>query len=150
MHRFLEEIAAHHMTNPAKAISPDTTMRDLLTKFEKDDFNAYPVCENDRVIGIITKLDCLHYFAFTPHSMVPQYEQLMRQSAARMMTKKFIYVRPLTKLTRVLQLLVEHRLRSMPVLEANQSLAGMISREDILRALKRCGDGGYQQSATEA
>lgn len=143
MHRFLEEIAAHHMTRPAKVISPDTTMRDLLTKFEKDDFNAYPVCENDRVVGIITKLDCLSCFAFTPHSMVPQYEHLMRQSAAQTMTKKFIYVRPLTKLTRVLQLMVEHRLRSIPVLEANQSLAGMISREDTLRALKRCCGTNY-------
>jgi CBS domain-containing protein len=59
------------------------------------------------------------------------------------MTRTFVYVRPLTKLTRVLQLMVEHRLRSIPVLEANQGLAGMISREDVLRALRRCGGGKY-------
>jgi len=54
------------------------------------------------------------------------------------MTPEFIYVRKETKLTRVLQLMVDHRLRSMPVIEGDQRLAGMISREDVMRALQRC------------
>lgn len=143
MHRFLEEVTAHYMTSPAKVISPDTTMRELMAKFEEDDFNAYPVRENGHIVGVVTKFDCLHCFAFTPRSMVPHYDELMRQSAAQIMTKTFVYVRPMTKLTRVLQLMIEHRLRSMPVLESNQGLAGMISREDILKALKRCCDTAH-------
>ena len=143
MHGFLEEIAAHYMTRSVKVIAPDTTMRELLIKFEEDDFNTYPVRDDEQIVGIITKLDCLRSFAFTPHSMVPHYEELMRQSAAQIMTRTFVYVRPLTKLTRVLQLMVEHRLRSIPVLDANQGLAGMISREDVLKALRRCGGGKY-------
>jgi predicted transcriptional regulator len=54
------------------------------------------------------------------------------------MTSEFIYVGEDTKLTRVLQLMVCHRLRSMPVLNSDQRLAGMISREDVMRALQRC------------
>jgi predicted transcriptional regulator len=38
----------------------------------------------------------------------------------------------------VLQLMVDHRLRSMPVIDGYQRLAGMISREDVMRALQRC------------
>jgi CBS domain-containing protein len=54
------------------------------------------------------------------------------------MTSEFIYVEEDTKLTRVLQLMVDHRLRSMPVIHKDQRLAGMIAREDMMRALQRC------------
>ena len=54
------------------------------------------------------------------------------------MTSEFIYVGVDTKLTRVLQLMIDHRLRSMPVIENGQRLAGMISRADVMRALQRC------------
>jgi CBS domain-containing protein len=70
--------------------------------------------------------------------MIPRYEDLMKRTVADIMTPDFIYVRPETKLTRVLQLMVDHRLRSMPVIEADQRLAGMISREDVMGALRRC------------
>jgi predicted transcriptional regulator len=34
--------------------------------------------------------------------------------------------------------MVSHRIRSMPVIERNQHLAGMISRADVMRALQGC------------
>jgi CBS domain-containing protein len=42
----------------------------------------------------------------------------------------------------VLQLMVDHRIRSMPVIEDDQRLAGMISREDVMKALENCTRGG--------
>ena len=56
------------------------------------------------------------------------------------MTPEFIYVDPATKLTRVLQLMVDHRMKSIPVLDPEQRLAGIIEREDVMRALQRCND----------
>jgi predicted transcriptional regulator len=37
--------------------------------------------------------------------------------------------------------MVDHRLKSMPVIYDDQRLAGMISREDMMRALQRCAYG---------
>jgi CBS domain-containing protein len=54
------------------------------------------------------------------------------------MTSDFVYVGTDTKLTRVLQLMVDHRIRSIPVIDNDQQLAGIISREDVMRALQRC------------
>jgi CBS domain-containing protein len=34
--------------------------------------------------------------------------------------------------------MIDHRIRSIPVIEADHLLAGIISREDIMRALERC------------
>ena len=70
--------------------------------------------------------------------MIPRYDDLMKRTVADIMTPDFIYVREETRLTRVLQLMVDHRIRSMPVIEDDHRLVGMISREDVMRALRRC------------
>ena len=138
LHKFLEQTVADCMTREARTVSRDLTLRELGRLFDREDFNAYPVEENSHVVGLVSKFDFLACFVFTPAHMVPRYEDLMRQTVADVMTLDFIYVRGETKLTRVLQLMVDHRIRSMPVIEPDQELAGMISREDVMRALRRC------------
>ncbi len=135
MYRFLEETAERYMTRAVKTVTRDLTVRELGEMFDRDDFNSYPVEEDGQVIGIATKFDMLKCFAFTPNQMVPHYADLMERTVADAMTQEFIYVRPDTKLTRVLQLMVEHRIRSIPVLDVDSRLTGIIAREDILRAL---------------
>ena len=138
MYKFLEQVTADAMTRNAKTVSRGVTLRELGALFEKDDFNAYPVEENSQVVGLVSKFDYLASFVFTPAHMVPRYDDLMKRTVSDVMTSEFIYVRTETKLTRVLQLMVDHRLRSTPVIEGDQRLAGMISREDVMRALQRC------------
>jgi CBS domain-containing protein len=106
----------------------------------RDDYNTYPVEEDGQVLGIVTKFDMLKCFAFTPNQMVPRYADLMNRAIGDVMTAEFIYVRPDTRLTRVLQLMVEHRIRSIPVLDGGHRLAGIIAREDILKALAATAD----------
>ena len=138
MYQFLEQTVAGHMTRTVKTVTRGLTMRDLGDMFERDDFNAYPVEDDRQIVGLVTKFDLLKCFAFTPNQMVPRYDDLMRRTVADVMTPEFIYVRSDTKLTRVLQLMVEHRFRSVPVIDSGHRLEGMIAREDILRALKAC------------
>ena len=125
------------MTRDVKTVTRGTTVRELGYLFEHDDFNAYPVEDNSEVVGLVSKIDLLSCFIFTPASMIPQYEDLMLRTVADVMTSDFIYVRTDTKLTRVLQLMVDHRLRSMPVIDGDQQLAGIISRNDLIRALQQ-------------
>jgi CBS-domain-containing membrane protein len=54
------------------------------------------------------------------------------------MTPDFINVRVETKLTRVLQLKLDRRIRSRPVIEDDQRLAGVVSRQDVMSALENC------------
>src|SRR5476651_1361059 len=138
LYTFLEQIADDHMTRDAKMVSRDVTLRELEELFEKDDFNAYPVEESSQVVGLVSKFDFLACFVFSPANMVPRYDDLMNQTVANVMTPDFIYIREDTKLTRVLQLMVDHRIRSMPVIEGDQRLVGIISRDDVMRALQCC------------
>jgi CBS domain-containing protein len=135
VYRFLEETVAGHMTRAVKTVTRELSVRELGAMFERDDFNTYPVDEDGQVIGIVTKFDLLKCFALTPSQMVPRYGELMNRTVADVMISDFIYVRPDTRLTRVLQLMVEHRIRSIPVLDDDHRLAGIIAREDVVRAL---------------
>jgi CBS-domain-containing membrane protein len=143
LYRFLEQTVAGYMTRSVRTVTREFTVRDLSDMFERDDFNSYPVLEDAQVIGIVTKFDLLKCFVFTPRQMVPPYEQLMNRTVGDVMTSEFIYVRTDTKLTRVLQLMIDHRLRSIPAIDSDHRLAGIIARRDVLRALADCaGDSG--------
>src|SRR4051795_2004317 len=123
------------MTRTVKTVGRDTTMRELQGMFEQTDFNAFPVGENDDIVGLVTKFDFLKCFIFTSGRMAPSHDDLLSRRVADVMTPEFIYVDAGTKLTRVLQLMVDHRIKSIPVLDAGQRLVGIIAREDIMRAL---------------
>jgi CBS domain-containing protein len=111
-------------------------MRELAVLFEKHDFNAFPVVEDGKLVGIISKFDFLRAFVFTTNQVVPHYNELMSRPAAEVMTEAVVHVDPASPLTRVLQLMVNLKTRSFPVISGDDQLEGMISREDVMRALK--------------
>ena len=84
----------------------------------------------------MTKFDFLRAFAFTTGQMVPHYDELMGRPVADVMTEAVVHVEPTAPLTRVLQLMVNLKARSFPVMSPDQQLVGIISREDVMRALR--------------
>jgi CBS domain-containing protein len=136
MYRFLECTTAQFMTRAVVTVTRRHTMRELEALFEQHDFSAFPVVEEGRMLGIVTKFDFLRAFAFTIGQMVPHYDELMRRTVAEMMTEAVLHVEPTAPLTRVLELMVSLRTRSLPVMSPQRQLLGMISREDVMRALR--------------
>jgi CBS-domain-containing membrane protein len=135
MYRFLQCTAGQYMTRKVITVRRDITLRELDTLFARHDFNAFPVIEADRMIGLVTKFDFIKTFAFTTEQMVPHYDELMSRTVGEVMTRSVNHVEPSAPLTRVLQLIADQRARSFPVLDQKGQLVGVISREDIMRAL---------------
>jgi len=142
MYRFLEYTAGQYMTHPVKTVTRQTTLRELEALFEKHDFNAFPVVEEGKMVGLVTKFDFLKTFAFTTGQMLPHYDELMSRTAGEAMTEAVVHVEPAAPLTRVLQLMVHLKARSFPVVAPDRHLVGIISREDIMRALKEATQEG--------
>jgi CBS domain-containing protein len=136
VYRFLEATADRYMARAVTTVTRQTTMRELEGLFGKYDFNSFPVVEDGKMVGIVTKPDFLRAFAFTTGQMTPQYDELMRWPVAEIMTAAVVHVEASAPLTRVLQLMVNLKSRSFPVVGPDHRLAGMISREDVIRALK--------------
>ena len=142
MYKFLQQTVEKYMTRNVKTVTRDLSVRELNEMFERDDFNTYPVEEDTQIVGLVTKFDVLKCFAFTPSQMVPHYDDLMNRTVADIMTSAYIYVAADTRLTRVLQLMVEHRIRSIPVMDNEHRLVGIIARRDVLRALSASAESG--------
>jgi CBS domain-containing protein len=142
MYRFLECTAGQYMTRSVTSVTRQVTMSELGQLFEKHDFNSFPVVEDGNMLGIVTKLDFLKTFAFTTGQMLPHYDELMQRPVAEIMTEAVVHVEPTAPLTRVLQLMVSLKTRSFPVIGPERQLVGIISREDVMRALKEATQGG--------
>lgn len=142
MYKFLQQTVADYMTRNVKTVTRELRVGELNEMFERDDFNTYPVEEDTQIIGLVTKFDVLKCFAFTPSQMVPHYDDLMNRTVADIMISAFIYVAADTRLTRVLQLMVEHRIRSIPVMDNEHRLVGIVTRRDVLRALSASAESG--------
>lgn len=142
MYRFLEHTADQYMTRTVKTVARRVTLRELEALFEQHDFNAFPVVEDGKMLGLVTKFDLIKAFAFTTGQMVPHYDELMTRTVGAVMTEAVVHVEPTAPLTRVLQLMVNLRARSFPVLNSDRRLVGIISREDVIRALQQATQQG--------
>src|SRR3989449_11171625 len=108
MYEFLDYQVADAMTYRPVTVSPGTRLAEVEALFERHDFNSLPVVSRDGIlVGVVTKLDFLKAFAFTPQEMVPHYDEIMCRPAESVMSRNPITVRPDMALTRLLQLMID-------------------------------------------
>lgn len=137
MYQFLRYTVQDAMTPSPITVSSSTVLRKVEEIFETHDFNGVPVVDKEnRLLGMMTKLDLLKAFIFTPDAVVPHYAQIMEQTVETVMTVNPETVTLDLPLSRLLQQLVARQIKSFPVVEKG-FLAGIISREDVLQALQR-------------
>jgi len=137
MYEFLQYQVRDAMTADPIAISPRAKLREAESLFEARDFNGVPVVdEKHRLIGMLTKFDFLDAFKLGSRAIAPHYDEIMEQLVETAMDSSPASVEPQLPLSRLLQKLVEMRVKSLPVVE-NGRLVGIISHQDVLKALRR-------------
>ena len=137
MYEFLQETVQNNMTQNVRSVAPETTVADLYRLFAADDFDAYPVMRDDRLVGVVSKLDALKVFALSQDHILPQYKEGVATTVDEIMSSDVIAVDPEANLQRVLELLVKHRVKSLPVVDGRHNLVGIIARDDVVRAMAR-------------
>lgn len=136
MYRFLEYRVRDVMTRDVVAIQPETSIAEVEALFDQKGFEALPVLDAaGALVGIVSRLDVLRAFHFTPESIVPHYDEIALRPARSVMTLQPFAVEPELPLTRLLETLVATRVKSLPVVEKGR-LVGMVAREDVIRALR--------------
>ena len=141
MYEFLRYRVQHVMTRDPVTVAPGARLQDVEALLERHQFNALPIVDGGRrLVAIVTKLDLLKAFVFTPDSIVPPYRDIMRRPVEDVMTSDPLTVEPDLPLTRVLELMVTTRNKSFPVVEDGR-LVGVVAREDVLGALRRAAAG---------
>ena len=140
MYEFVYYQVRDVMTSDPITVLQNVTLAAAEKILEEHDFNGLPVVDHEnRLIGMVTKLDLLKAFAFMKRRKIPRYDTIMSQHVSQIMVRNPIAFTPDNPLTRVLQEMIKSRYKSFPVVE-NDLLVGIVAREDILKALRRASN----------
>ena len=127
------------MTPNPLTVRSDTTIRRLRQLFDANDFNMFPVVDEDGVLrGVVTKLDVLKMYRPWSGRITVNVRALWAEHVEDIMSRGLTSVTPEDSVTTALTLMVNRRLRSIPVVQRQTRkpmLVGIVSRKDVLRSL---------------
>lgn len=127
------------MHEGATCVGENETLTDAARRMREEDIGALPICgEDDRLKGIITDRDIVL-------KCVAEGKNPDTTKAGDLASGIPYLVRTDTGLDDVLALMEEHRVRRVPVLEADR-LVGMISEADLARHLPENAVGRFVEA----
>jgi CBS domain-containing protein len=129
-------------------VHPDTPLGEIVRMLLDRDFRAVPVVDGqNQLVGIITngnlvergglsaRLELLK--ALEPPALERELAapESVQRTAADVMTSEPTHVTADERLERAAHLMVEHRIKRLPVVDDAGQLVGMLSRVDVLRTM---------------
>jgi len=126
-------VAADLMTSNPKTIPDGASVADAIDVLEDLDVRHLPVVDSEgNLVGILSDRD-LRPLATErdPESRV----RLIRTPVADLMTSGVVFVDPDTELSEIIDLMLEHRIGAVPVVDGDGQLVGIVSYVDILREI---------------
>ena len=113
------------MTSNVETVGPDHTARDAAAFMLSADTGSIPVCENDKVIGMITDRD----IAVRGVAVGKGPDCSVRD----LMTNDVICARDTDDAHEIAHKMGQAQVRRLPVLDASDKLVGMVSLGDLSR-----------------
>ncbi len=110
----------------------DIPLREAQKMTARYDFNSFPVVVPDgRLVGVLTKGDLLRAAraAVTDASV-------WDQPVARWMAHGVLALRTQDSVAAAVEHMIESHLRSLPVIDGDDRVVGMVSRRDLIEALE--------------
>jgi CBS domain-containing protein len=120
------------MTRRVVLVCEDIPMTEVAKISARYDYNGFPIVSRDgRLVGAITKGDLLRA---TRESF--QRTGVWDEPVRKWMAHGMVALRPADSLEVAISLLVDHGLRSLPVIDGDARVVGIVSRQDLLPALE--------------
>jgi len=146
------------MTIDVISVYEDTPFKQIVDLFEAHSINAVPVIDRDRrVLGLVSSADLLPKIEFAAdhnrHLFADRRFRLARDkaagvAAAELMTAPATTIRPDATLVRAAKLMDAGQLKRLPVVDEDGRLAGIVTRDDLLKVFLR-GDNAIQREITD-
>jgi CBS domain-containing protein len=107
---------------------PMSEVRNIAAKY---DYNGFPVVTPEgRLVGMITKGDLLRVACEAADD-----PGVWRRPVSHFMAHGVLALRPTDSLASAVEHLTESKLRSLPVIDAECRVVGMVSRNDLMMAI---------------
>ncbi len=130
-------LASQIMASPVVTLPPEATMAEAWELIRAKRFRHIPILSREKeLIGIISDRDLLREAGSICSTVYRQDKTGQEQMTIQgMIKRKVLTASPDTGIREIARILFEERIGSMPIVDDNGSLVGMITRSDILRTL---------------
>lgn len=141
------------MTANVIAVTPDTAVRELARILSENRISGAPVVDGlGKVVGVVTESDLIFqnkkvhiptalavldafFFLEDPERMEKEMKKIAGTTVADICTSDPVTVRQDTPLEEVATLMAEKKIHTLPVLDENGQLAGVIGKSDLIRMI---------------
>ncbi|MGW5342016.1 CBS domain-containing protein [Streptomyces sp. NPDC004050] len=137
------------MTKTVVTVTPEADFKEIVAAMELWKVTAVPVIEGEgHVVGVVSEADLLPKEEFRGHRP-GLIEHVIHPSgtakagslhAGALMTRPAVTVRPDATLSQTARLMAERRVKRLPVVDADGTLKGIVSRSDLLKIFLRSDD----------
>ncbi len=132
------------MTRGAETVAPDASLRDAAQTMKRLDIGAIPVCDGDRLVGIVTDRDIVV-------RAVADGADTASTTVREAMTEGIVYCQEDTDVQTVADTMKQRQIRRLVVLDADKCLVGIVSLGDLaIQGGDNARSGKVLESISEA
>jgi CBS domain-containing protein len=129
------------MTEAVVAAHQGAVFKEIVAALARNKIRAVPVIDDNRkVIGVVSASDLLHRVVAGPGTRLRTsraHQSEHADTAAELMTTPAVTTRPHATIVEAAQRAAHARVRTLPVIDANGTLVGIVSQADLLRVFLR-------------
>lgn len=130
-------LVKYWMSHPAVSIDVNDSMQDAVALMRRQNIRMLPVMKKQKLIGVITDRDIKRASA-SDATTLDVHELLYLVSTLKVkqiMSKKLFTVPEDYTIEETAELLMQHKISSMPVVDKDGLLMGVITQTDIFKAM---------------
>lgn len=125
------------MTPAVEIADPNMTIRDAARRMRAENIGALPVGENDRLVGMVTDRDIVA-------RAVANERSAGNTTVREVMSDGICYCFEDDDLNQAAQLMAEHQVRRLPVLNRDKRLVGVVALADLGRSEDKAAQRALQ------
>ena len=125
----VEQIMSHNVIT----VNDDKTIKECYELMKEHTIQQLPIIAENKLHlkGIITRHDILKYLV----NDLELSEENFEKNINSISTKKIITTDPISDIRRVSQVMLDFNLNAIPVVNSNDILVGIVSRNDVIKAV---------------
>lgn len=116
------------MSKPVRTVKPDEKLSAALAAMDNNNIGSVVVLEGETAIGIITEGDVVE--------QISKGAQVLLEPVKHVMSKPLITGTPDMTVQDAVNLMLEKRIRQLPIVEGNK-LVGIVTDRDLMRSVLR-------------
>lgn len=131
-------LTREYMTADPFVVHASDSIGSVLAMMMEADVRHFPVVENGMLLGIVSDRDLRRSLDVIPGPGRGGLPNALERPISELMSSDVISVNPETEMVEVVDLMLDHRIGALPVVEADSlKVVGIISYIDVLRAARR-------------